>query len=109
VRRGPLLSAIVTLIAPALVIGACSGDDDGDDNPAPPPAADTAPGDEGSTPLSAGELPPAFMRCMAKQGFPIESPDEIHSAPQQVLQACFWTLPGGAVRRGRGRLLSPGA
>lgn len=94
-RPWSLSFAIVPLIALALVLGTCSGDDDGDDNSAPPPAADTAPGDGGSTPPSAGQLPPAFMRCMAKQGFPVESPDEIHSAPQQVLQACFGALHGG--------------
>src|SRR5918992_3264735 len=49
----------------------------------------------GATPPSAGQLPPQFMKCMADQGFPIESPDQIHSAPQTILQAFFGALHGG--------------
>ena len=95
-RRWQLLSAIVTVVAPALLIAACGGGDDGDDKPpAPPPAAETPPGDGGAPPPSAGQLPPEFMQCMADQGYPIESPDQVHSAPQEILQACFGSLHGG--------------
>jgi hypothetical protein len=96
VRRWPRLSAILGAVVFALVIAGCSGDDEGADNaPAPSRTSETSPGDGGATPPSAGQLPPEFMKCMADQGFPIESPDEIHSAPQQVLQACFGSLHGG--------------
>ena len=90
-----LVSAIVAALALAAVIAACSGDDS-DDSPQPkPPAADAPPDSGGATPPSADQLPPEFMKCMADQGFPIESPDQIHSAPRQILQACFGALHGG--------------
>jgi hypothetical protein len=96
VRRSPLLYAIVLLVALALVIGACSGDDDAKDNPsAKPSASEKPPSDGRNTQPSAGQLPPEFTKCMAEQGYPIKSLDEIHSAPQQVLQACFGALHGG--------------
>ncbi len=95
-RRWLLVSAIVTVVALALLIAACSGGDDGDDNPpAAPPASEAPPADGGATPPTAGQLPPEFMRCMADQGFPIESPDEVHSAPLEILPACFGSLHGG--------------
>ena len=95
-RRSPLPIATVAVLALALAIGACSGDDDAADSPpAKPPASEGPSGDGGATPPSATELPPKFMKCMADQGFPIESPEEIHSAPPQVLQACFGALHGG--------------
>jgi hypothetical protein len=95
-RRRWLLSAIVTVIALTLVIEACSGGDDADDDrQATPPASGAPRGDLEPAPPSAGQLPPEFRRCMADKGFPIESPDEIHSAPQQVLLACFGSLHGG--------------
>jgi hypothetical protein len=87
---------VVAVMALALLIGGCSGGDDGDDNPtASPPASAAPPGDGGATPPSAGQLPPEFMQCMAEQGFPIESPAEVHSAPQEILQACFGAYHGG--------------
>ena len=90
------LAALVAVIALALLIGACSGDDGNDDNsPASPPASAAPPGDGGAAPPSAGQLPPEFMQCMAEQGFPIESPDDVHSAPQQILEACFGSFHGG--------------
>lgn len=81
-RPGPLIAAA----ALALVIGACGGGNDPEPTPSPEPNA----------------LPPAFVRCMAEQGFPVDSPDEVHSAPQQVLQECFGALHeggGGSPRR----------
>jgi hypothetical protein len=96
VRRRRLIATIAAVVALASLITACSGGDDGDGNgSAKPPAADAGRGDGGATPPSADQLPPKFTRCMAERGFPIESPDDIHSAPQQVLQACFGALHEG--------------
>jgi hypothetical protein len=89
------LAALVAMVALALLIGACSGDDGDDNSPASPPASVAPPGDGGAAPPSAGQLPPEFMQCMADQGFPIESPDDVHSAPQAILQACFGAFHGG--------------
>lgn len=96
-RRWPLPSAIVIVVALALLVGACGGGDDEVDNPpATPPASETPFGGGGATPPGAtGQLPPEFIECMADQGFDIESPDEVHSAPQQALQACFGSLHSG--------------
>jgi hypothetical protein len=77
-----------------LVLSSCSGDDeDATTNPAPP--AD-APSRRATPPSDAGALPREFVQCMAAQGFDVRSPDDIHSAPQQVLQACFGSLHQGA-------------
>lgn len=93
-RRRRLPSAIAILVALALLVGACGGDDE-DDTPTAAPPASEAPLGGGATPPSTGQLPPAFIDCMADQGYEIESSDDIHSAPQQVLQACFGSLHSG--------------
>ena len=94
-RRWPRLRVTVAVVALALVLAACSGDDAEDKPRATPPASDAQRGGGGGTPGDAGQLPPKFMECMADQGFPIKSLDEVHSAPQQVLQTCFGALHGG--------------
>jgi hypothetical protein len=96
VRCSSLPYPIVVFVALALVIGACSGDDDAKDDPsAKPSASEQRRSDGRNTQPSPGQLPPEFMKCMAEQGYPIKSLDEIHAAPQQVLQACFGALHGG--------------
>ena len=95
-KRWSRAAAILAVVALALGVLACSGDDDTSDEPKKsPPASDSPSGGGGASPPSADQLPPEFTRCMADNGFPIESPDEIHSAPQQVLQECFGSLHGG--------------
>ena len=94
-RRWHASRAFVVMVALELSIAACNSDDGGDKPAAMPTTSDAPAGGGGSAPPSAGQLPPKFMKCMADQGFPIESPDEIHSAPIQVLQACFGALHGG--------------
>jgi hypothetical protein len=32
---------------------------------------------------------------MAREGFPVESADDVHSAPEAVLQVCFGSLHEG--------------
>jgi hypothetical protein len=89
-------AALVVLVG--IVLGgfalAGSGDDDTAAKPAPRDAVE-APAETATPPSGAGELPPQFVQCMADQGYAIESPDDIHAAPPQVLQACFGSLHGG--------------
>ena len=81
------------LVALTLSVGACSDDDEqATTTPAPPvevPSGTPAP------PSDPGQLPPEFIECMAKRGFDVESSADIHSAPPQVLQACFGSLHQG--------------
>ena len=78
------LAAIVVI---GLALTGCGGN--GDSATADPPAATATP-----TSVSSG-LPPEFLACMADQGYPMESADEVHSAPQAVLQECFSALHEG--------------
>jgi hypothetical protein len=90
------VSASLVVLA-AIVLGglalAGSGDNAIDDG-APRDPVET-PTETATPPSGAGGLPPQFVQCMADQGYAIESPDDIHTAPQQVLQACFGSLHGG--------------
>lgn len=81
-RRATIAAALI-----ALALSSCAGDDKGETTtPAPP--VDTPSGDA-PAPSDPGALPPGFLECMAEQGFEVNSPADIHSAPPQVLQACF--------------------
>jgi hypothetical protein len=75
-----------------LVLASCSGDDEEPTrDPAPPDRVETT--NRGATPPSdVGALPPEFVKCMADNGFTIKSSDDVHSAPPQVLQACFGAI-----------------
>jgi hypothetical protein len=80
----------------ALVIGlalsGCGGDnEEATTTPAPSETTET-PTQEAPNPNA---LPPEFLQCMADQGFEISSADNIHSAPPQILQACFQSLHEG--------------
>ena len=70
------------LLALALTLAACGGGDD------------EAPS-RGTTSPSPGGLPPSLVECFADEGFDIESGDEIHSAPPQVVETCFNELHEG--------------
>jgi hypothetical protein len=63
----------------ALTLAACGGDDD--DTPAGV-----------TTPPNPGALPSSLIECFADEGFDIESPNDIHTAPQEVVEACFTAL-----------------
>jgi hypothetical protein len=91
VRYRRLTAAV--LIAVASSTGACGGGDGdtAEESPTPSPT----PVSPSPTPRSPGQLPPAFVQCMADQGFNVTSSAEIHSAPPEVLQLCFGTLHGG--------------
>lgn len=83
----------------ALVFASCSSDDEeATTSPAPPDGVE-APNEGATTPSAPGALPPEFVRCMADQGFDVESSADIHSAPPRVLQACFGSLHSGGASR----------
>jgi hypothetical protein len=85
---------VLALALVALSLTACGGDDD--EGTTTTPAPSEAP-NGGATPPSAGGLPPGIAECIADQGLDLESPDELHSVPDGVLQACFQALhQGGA-------------
>jgi hypothetical protein len=87
VRRARAVIALA-LALPALT--ACGGDEE-QTTATPAPTKTPA----RSAPPSPGALPPEFIECMAERGFEVESADEIHSAPPQVLQECFASLHQG--------------
>jgi hypothetical protein len=95
-RPRALIAVALALVALALMLAACGGSDDEDATTTPAPT-DTPSG--GATPQSGlGALPPELVDCFADQGFDIESPADIHSAPPQVVQECFGALhQGGGV------------
>ena len=83
------LSASLVAMMLAMQAGGCGGGDDGTDVTASPTPSGSPP------PSSTSELPPAFVQCMADRGFQVESSDDIHAAPQEVLQTCFGALHEG--------------
>jgi hypothetical protein len=93
VRR---LRAVIALglavVALALMLAACGGDDDGEPNTSPAPSETPS---ESTTPPSPGGLPPELVECYADKGYDVESPADIHSAPPEVVQECFQSLHGG--------------
>jgi hypothetical protein len=79
----------VTALALALLaflLAACGGGDD-EGTTTSPPASEAPSGS--APPPGLGALPSGFVECMADQGYEIESSADIHSAPPDVLQACF--------------------
>jgi hypothetical protein len=91
--KGARSVSSVMLVLVALTLVACESGDDEAATTTPAPAK--APDERATPPRSPAQLPPEFVKCMADQGFKVESPSEIHSAPPQVLQACFGSLHGG--------------
>jgi hypothetical protein len=93
VRRPRAVMAVaLALVALALIFAACSGGDD--DEASTSPAPTEAPSGDG-TPPSPSALPPELVECFADQGFDLQSPNELHSAPPQVVQDCFGALHQG--------------
>jgi hypothetical protein len=83
--------AVVALALALPALAACGGDEE---QPTASPAPTKTPAGS-APPPSPAALPPEFMECMAEQGFKVESPADIHSAPPQVLQTCFASLHQG--------------
>jgi hypothetical protein len=96
----PTAALALALVAATLGIAACGGgdDDDGESTTTAPATTSPAPQEperEGGTPPGGGQLPPGLAECFADKGYPLESPNEIHSAPPEVVQKCFSELHGG--------------
>jgi hypothetical protein len=85
---GMALVAIVATVAAGIAL--TGGDDEARTTN---PSSSEAPSGEPAPPTPGG-LPPEFVACMAEQGFEIESQADVHSAPPQVLQACFGSFHG---------------
>jgi hypothetical protein len=91
-RPRHLASVALALVALALLT-ACDGGED--EQATTSPASGEAPEGRPTPRSSPAQLPPEFVKCMADQGFKVTSPDDIHSAPPGVLQACFGALHSG--------------
>ena len=94
-RRPRAVMAVIVLVAVVLAGVAIAGGDDETTDPPPRngvevPAETTTP-----SPGNPSSLPPTFVRCMADQGYDVDSPDDIHAAPPQVLETCFGTVHQG--------------
>jgi hypothetical protein len=85
-RRGALIALALALVMLAVTLTACGGDDD-ETTTSPSPSVEAPSGGPPSGDLDA--LPPGFVECMADQGYEIESSEDVHAAPPEVLQACF--------------------
>jgi hypothetical protein len=90
-KRPVTIGAVVL----GLALSSCGGgDENATTSPAPRDAVET-PSDTPPPASARRTLPPEFIDCMAEQGFEVSSPDDIHSAPTQILQACFGSLHQG--------------
>ena len=91
------MKRLVTIgaVAIGLVLSSCgAGGDDEDATTTPAPPVE-APSGRATPPNDPGALPPKFVQCMSKQGYEVNASADIHSAPQQLLQACFGSLHQG--------------
>jgi hypothetical protein len=93
-RPRAVIALALGLVALALMLAACGGDD-GETTTSPAPSDGVEAPSDGAAPPSPGALPPELVECFTDQGFDIESPTEIHSAPQRVVQECFGALHQG--------------
>jgi hypothetical protein len=75
-----------------LMLAGCSGDDEEPTREPAPPGRVETPNRDATPPNDVGALPPKFVKCMADNGFAIKSSEDVHSAPPQVLQACFGAI-----------------
>lgn len=88
-RRPPaLIPVALALVVLTLILAACGSDDEETTTTRAPSAAPS----RSATPPNLGALPEEFVDCMAEEGFEVQSPADIHSAPPQVLQACFGSI-----------------
>jgi hypothetical protein len=93
-RRLAVGAGALALVVLVFVVLLLSGGDDGSTTASPPPSTG-APGDAAPPSGDLGALPPGFVECMAQEGYEIQSSADIHSAPPEVLQACFGASHSG--------------
>ena len=93
-RHANVVSVALALVALALILAACGGDDE-KPTTGPAPRSGQAPSEKVTPPSAPGSLPPEFRKCMADRGFEMGSSADIHSAPPEALQACFGSLHRG--------------
>jgi hypothetical protein len=82
----------IVAIVIALAFAGCGGDDEG---AATTPAPTVTPEAPAETTPDPDALPPEFLECLAEQGYELSPSDDIHSAPPEILQACFESLHQG--------------
>lgn len=87
------MKRLVTIgaVVSGLALSSCGGDGEDATTTATPPA----PSGSATPPSDRGGLPPELVQCMSEQGYEVKSSADVHSAPQQVLQACFGSLHQG--------------
>jgi hypothetical protein len=90
-RRSRRLLTILIAVLLALAVTACGGGDETGTTSAP---ASQSPLGGGTAPSATRQLPPAFVQCMADQGYDVQPSDDIHSLPPEALQQCFGTVHG---------------
>jgi hypothetical protein len=86
---------VLVVIVLAAIAAPGGGDNEPTTNPAPRDGVEAPTETTTPSPGDPSSLPPEFVKCMADQGFNVDSPDDIHAAPPQVLQTCFGTLHQG--------------
>lgn len=101
--RAAIAVPVALVVLVAIVLGgmalAGSGDGETTTNPTPGEGVEAPTKTTTPQPGAPSSLPPEFVKCMADQGVVVESPDDFHSAPPQVLQACFGSLHQGGGSR----------
>jgi hypothetical protein len=88
-RAAALTAAVIALV---VLVGLLLLSGDGGERTSSGPARSGGPEAPrgGAAPRGALDaLPSRFVQCMAQQGYTIESTADVHSAPPEVLQACF--------------------
>ena len=91
-RPRALIALGLALVALALTLAACGGGDDED--PATSPTPTEAPNGDAAPP-NPSALPPGIAECLADEGYELADPAELHSVPEQALEACFNALHQG--------------
>lgn len=84
--------ALLLFTAAAIGLAGCGG---GDGDEGPRERVDAPRETTRNTTSAPDSLPPEFVKCMADRGYAIESAADTHSAPPEVVQACFEAVHQG--------------
>jgi hypothetical protein len=93
-RHKTLIALVTTLVALALMLASCGGDDNEGTTTSPAPAA--APPSGSAEPPSLSKFPPEFLACLEDQGIDLESVTDVSAvihSPEG--KRCFELLHGG--------------